>query len=468
MTIAAPRNAFAKPVPTSIDAEQTVIGTALMDNRAYDIASQIVGPDDFADPLHAHIWRSIGTCIAGGRIASPLTISPLCRDAGDIAGMTPHQYLARLVVDAMPVEMVADLADVVRSTSVRRKLIALAERLDADARNVAGVPAEDALGSALRDLDEVRAALAHHSAKDRAAISDFGRSYLQSLQDRLAGRASTSALMCGIHGLDRQLGGFQRGGVTILAGRPGMGKTAFGVEIAYRLASAGYCGAFFSIEMGVEQIVPRFLAGYVSRTGHRLEYSRIMRAQVGTRDLEKMADADRAMRDWPLFLDTVASPTVAEIQSRCRSATASLGRPLDFVIVDYLGLVAASSRYQGQRTQEVGEVSRGMKALAKTTGAAVILLAQLNRQSEARSDKRPELADLRDSGEIEQDAEAVLFAFREAYYLHNKTDAESLVRLSQVERQMEIIVAKNRHGPTGTARLYCDIAANVIDDLEDR
>lgn len=466
MTAVVPIRAASTVIPSAIEAEQALIGAALMVNASYDVASGIIGPEDFFDPFHAHVWRAIGTCIGEGRISSPLTIAAMCGHVNDIAGMTVREYLTRCVTEAMPVEWTANYARLVKDASVRRRMIVMAERLDADARNTAGTEPANVLATALSELDEVRSALQAANANDRAHIATFAGQYVEKVQDRLSGRGGATSLHCGLTLLDRQLGGFQRSGVTVVAGRPGMGKSALAVDLAYRLAEQGHAGAFFSIEMGADQMLPRFFSSILTRTGPRVEYSAIMRGDVSSDCLDRMIEAERRMKTLPLFLDTVSSPTVSEIQSRCRSATAQLGGPLDFIVVDYLGLVSASARYQGQRTQEVGEVSRGMKALAKTMGCAVILLAQLNRKNEDRGDKRPELSDLRDSGEIEQDAEAVLFPFREAYYLQNKTDSESVLRHNDVERVLEVIVAKNRHGSTGMCRFYCDIGANLIDNLQ--
>ena len=466
MTAVVPIRAASTVIPSAIEAEQALIGAALMVNASYDVASGIIAPDDFFDPFHAHVWRAIGTCIGEGRISSPLTIAAMCGHVNDIAGMTVREYLTRCVTEAMPVEWTANYARLVKDASVRRRMIVMAERLDADARNTAGTEPANVLATALSELDEVRSALQAANANDRAHIATFAGQYVEKVQDRLSGRGGATSLHCGLTLLDRQLGGFQRSGVTVVAGRPGMGKSALAVDLAYRLAEQGHAGAFFSIEMGADQMLPRFFSSILTRTGPRVEYSAIMRGDVSSDCLDRMIEAERRMKTLPLFLDTVSSPTVSEIQSRCRSATAQLGGPLDFIVVDYLGLVSASARYQGQRTQEVGEVSRGMKALAKTMGCAVILLAQLNRKNEDRGDKRPELSDLRDSGEIEQDAEAVLFPFREAYYLQSKTDHDSLLRYHEVERVLEIIVAKNRHGSTGSMRLYCDIGANLIDNMQ--
>lgn len=456
------------PTPSAIEAEQALIGGALMTNATYDTAAAIIAAEDFFDPFHAHIWRLIGTTITDGRVASPLTVAAMCGDVPEVAGLPVRQYLARAVTEAMPSEWTGNYARIVKDASVRRRLIAMAERLDADARNTAGTNPDKVLASALAELDEVRAALQAATANDRAMLSTFAGGYLERLQDRLAGRGASMSLQSGLTALDRKLGGFQRGGVTVIAGRPGMGKTALAVDLAYRLADQGYSGAFFSIEMGADQMMPRFFSSVLTREGQRVEYASIMRGEVPSETVDRMATAERDMKRLPLFLDTVSAPTISEIQSRCRSATAQLGGPLDFIVVDYLGLVSASTRYQGQRAQEVGEVSRGMKALAKSMGCALILLAQLNRKNEDRGDKRPELSDLRDSGEIEQDAEAVIFPFREAYYLQNKTDDESTRRYREVMTQIELIIAKNRHGATGMARLYCDIGANLIDNLDDR
>lgn len=452
------------PVPVAIDAEQALLGGLLVHNAMFHPAAEIIGAEDFSDHLHAAVWRYAARMVEEGRSASPFTIAPLLQGV-DIGGMTPAQYLGHLAAEGCIPSMVVDYALTIKEMAVRRRLIAVSEAIDANARNVAGVAPSKALATALADLDHVRARIDAGKAADRGMAGDFARAYVEHLQDRVAGRAPDNRLLTGLSDLDDMVGGFQRSGVTILAGRPAMGKTSVAIDLAMRLAEAGHRGAFFSIEMGAEQIMPRLIARRAVNTGPRMDFSRVMRGHISGNELQRVADASEQISTMPLFLDVVSSPTVSEIQSRSRAAEAFLGGPPEFVVVDYLGLVASSQRYQGQRSQEIGEISRGLKSLMKTSGAAGIVLCQMSRKNEDRADKRPELSDLRDSGEIEQDAEAVIFAFREAYYLQNKTDAESQAKLLSCRNQIDLIVEKNRHGPTGTVKAFCDLGTSFIDNL---
>lgn len=470
-------NAIARIAPPELDLadlrstiteiEQNTLGAALTSQPMFSAIFNRIGEGRFYDPFHRSVWAAMCEC---SKLSLPVSPHMLAHrlPPTKIGDMTVPQYLARLYAETSLIPQAVDatmtwLMELWSNHALVEKMDEVRARaLAPDART------RDITTTLLEEVDLIRAALDRGGRKDRAMLSTFAGEFLEHLQDRLAGRGASMALECGLAALDRKLGGFQRGGVTVIAGRPGMGKTALAADLAYRLAERDYAGGFFSIEMGADQVMPRFFSAILTRTGPRVEYSSIIRAEVSDDVLTRMSEAERAMERLPLFIDTVSAPTVSEIQSRCRSATAQLGRPLDFIVVDYLGLVSASTRYQGQRAQEVGEVSRAMKALAKSMGCALILLAQLNRKNEDRGDKRPELSDLRDSGEIEQDAEAVIFPFREAYYLQNKTAADDLMRFRQVERQIELIIAKNRHGSTGMARLYCDIGANLIDNLDER
>lgn len=451
---------------TIIECEQNVLGGVMLRPDLFGTVMGAIGEGRFIEPLHQAIWSAIGEASQLGLPTSPVTLGRRM-PAQDVAGLTLPQYLGRLCAETTLIATAAEATVTwLRELWANHTLIVAMEEVRDAALRPDSRPRQST-GMLLEAVDRIRADLDRGQRRERGMIGAFAQEQEDRLRARLNGETDEKLLHTGLKDLDRTLGGFQRGGVTVIAGRPGMGKTTVAVEIARRLAMDGHRGAFFSIEMGAEQIMPRFWAAIMARDGtrERIEYTSILRREIDHGGLARLTSATDVLNSLPLYLDTVSAPTISEIQSRSRAAEEALGGPLDFEVIDYLGLVSASTRYQGQRTQEIGEVSRGTKALAKNSGAAIILLAQMNRTNEGRADKRPELSDLRDSGEIEQDAEAVVFAFREAYYLQNKPDPDSQARLLEVNRHLELIVAKNRHGPCGSVRTYCDIGTNEIDDI---
>jgi replicative DNA helicase len=269
----------------------------------------------------------------------------------------------------------------------------------------------------------------------------------------------------GLRDLDRAIGGLQPGRLTILAGRPGMGKSLVGGNIARAVAAAGYGCVFHSMEMGKEEIGARIIADQAFTRDSPISSKAIFEGALRPQHREMVERAAEAVAALPLVLDTTSNLSVAEIIARARRTADEMkarGQRLHVVVLDYLKFIKASERYRGQRHYEVGEITAGLKSLAKDLNICVVMLAQLNRAVETRADKRPELSDLRESGDIEADADVVLLLFREAYYLKDKTDAESQARLMCCENDLEIIVAKSRMGAVGTVRVFCHPAASAI------
>ncbi len=274
----------------------------------------------------------------------------------------------------------------------------------------------------------------------------------------------------GISKLDEALNGWQRGELIVLAGRPGMGKSAVIASSIRQSAERGANVHLFSLEMSAEDIADRMLADTLYHSRESTKYFDIARGRVTDQQAEAVIDSQQMFKDLPIRIETKGDLTVSQIATRARKHQQALerqGRTLDLVIVDHLHIIRASNRYKGNHVAEVTETSAALKALAKELNVPVIVAAQLNRQVEGRDDKRPTLADLRDSGAIEQDADAILLLYREEYYLQARIgdaerDNKRVARLRQVRRKLEINVAKHRSGPPGVVDLFLDVSSNAL------
>lgn len=275
----------------------------------------------------------------------------------------------------------------------------------------------------------------------------------------------------GLHDLDEMIGGLKPGGLYIVAGRPGMGKSVLAGTIALQSAKAGTGVYFGSLELMEEMQTARFLSDEACEIGKPpIPYEDILRSTLSVRDQERIYAAKEAVRDYPLIMSDRTNITVSEIRGMVKDADRELkraGSAVQVVVIDYLKFIKASDRYSGQRVNEVGEITAALKGMAKDMGIAVILVCQLNRQNEQREDKRPQLSDLRESGDIEQDADVVMFVYRDAYYAQFESDIPKRdERLLQSRNIMEIIIAKNRHGKTDTIKAWCDVSTSSVRDLE--
>jgi replicative DNA helicase len=332
-----------------------------------------------------------------------------------------------------------------------------------------------ALNGAFERLDELRASALEHTGTMRAAGA-VAADLVAHVADLYQGTAPDDSIPFGLSDLDARTGGMKCGQLVVMAGRPGMGKTAVAGTIALNAARRGHGVAFFSLEMSARPIMARMTADYMfAGPGRSLTVNRILAADITEDDFDRMTDAARAIEAMPLVIDDAPKATVGELCAKVRSAQKRLarsGKKLDLVIIDYLKFLRATDRYMGQRHYEVGEITAGLKMAAKELGVAVLLLAQLNRKVEDRTDRRPQLADLRESGDIEADADVVMLLFREAYYLQNDpeigTDPAKTARLEEVANTLEIIVGKQRMGPVCTVQAYINLECSAVRDLDTR
>jgi replicative DNA helicase len=469
-----------RSAPHNIEAEQALIGAVLVNNEAFYRVSDFLDPQHFYEPLHQKIYELAGNLIRAGKVATPITLKTFLPADIDIGGLNVSQYLARLAAEATTVINAADYGRTVCDLSIRRNLIAIGE----DMVNVAfDAPVDfaprDQIEDAERRLYEIAETNRYGSGFQRfaqaltTAVDMAARAYQR--EGKLSGLAT------GLKDLDAKMGGLQPSDLIIVAGRPGMGKTALATNIAYNVARAwrgetrvdghmetvdGGIVGFFSLEMSAEQLATRIIS---ERTG--IPSSVIRRGGISESDFETIKDHSIDLQHLPFYVDETGGLTVAQLAARARRLKRQRG--LGLLVIDYIQLLQGSSRRaQEGRVQEVTEITTSLKALAKELNVPILALSQLSRQVESRDDKRPQLSDLRESGSIEQDADVVLFVFREEYYLSNKEprpgSEEHLkwqTEMAAVHGKAELIIGKQRHGPTGTVQLQFDAAVTRFDDL---
>jgi replicative DNA helicase len=458
---------------SSSDIERALIGACLNWSMATHAAMAHVEPEHFVEEVHQNMFAAMVAMAVEGNRINPVTLAAkLSRD--EVApGITMGQYIARCAADTYcPAVSVVDFARQVREGWALREISATANEAQAAALTPGTNPRE-LIGELMQRLDEARAVITGKGSGMRS-LSDGADFMVDRTQRMLVGELIDPAVSTGLKSLDRKLGGgFRPGELIVCAGRPGMGKTTLAVSCA-RQMSLDAPGAFFSLEMPEVQIQARFMADEIFDPAGRsavLTASQIVGGQISDPEAQAMVDASRAMRDRPLLLDYSSRLSVGEVAARARMFAQRFereNRRLGFIIIDYLKFLKASERYRGQRHYEIGEITGGLKALAKDMGIPVILLAQLNREVEKTADKRPELSHLRESGDIEADADVVMFLYREAYYLANDpradTDPELAARLDACRFSLEIMIAKNRMGPVGPVDVFCHPGASALRD----
>ena len=458
--------------PHNIEAEQALLGALMVHNEAYDRVSDFLRPEHFYEEIHARIYENAGKLIHAGKIATAITLKNFLPDQ-DLGGMTVAQYLVRLTQSATTIINAIEYGRVIYDLALRRNLIIIGE----DMVNLAfDAPVEANPRAQIEEAERKLFTLAE-SGRYEGGFQSFSNALFTAMD--VAAKAyerdgGLSGVSTGLSDLDRQMGGLQRSDLIVLAGRPGMGKTALATNIAYNIAktwrgekqpdghvatSNGGIVGFFSLEMSAEQLATRIIAEQSGIPSYK-----IRRGDIDERDFESLTDAVRIMQEIPLYIDQTGGISIAQLTARARRLKRQHG--LDLLVVDYIQLLTGASKKGDNRVQEVTEITTGLKALAKELEVPVIALSQLSRQVENRDDKRPQLSDLRESGSIEQDADVVMFVYREEYYLKNrepKPGTEEHLKwqtdMEQIHGRAEVIIGKQRHGPTGTIPLHFD--ANI-------
>jgi replicative DNA helicase len=475
--------AFRSP-PHNIEAEQALLGAILVKNDAYHRVADFLLPEHFAQGVHGRIFAAIAKLIERGQIADPVTLKGLFDQDGALAEIGGAQYLTRLAASMVTIINAEDYGRTVHDLHLRRQLInigedtvndAYAHDLERDARGQIESAEQKLFDLAMTGQYEGGFQPFKTALKNAIDLADaaFKR------------RGRTSGVSTGFSGLDKLLGGLHRSDLVVLAGRPSMGKTALATNIGFRAAEThsqakGQDGAvvgFFSLEMSAEQLATRILSEEAG-----VPSDRIRRGEVSHEDFGKFVQASQKLASVPFFVDETPAITIGALRTRARRLKRQQG--LGLIIVDYLQLLRGTDSGRGpeNRVQEISEITRGLKALAKDLSVPVLALSQLSRAVENREDKRPQLSDLRESGTIEQDADVVMFVFREEYYLRR---AEPMRRpeesddkfnerymrwqenLEKVYNTAEIIIGKQRHGPIGKVRLRFDGETTKFEELVD-
>jgi replicative DNA helicase len=470
-----------RSAPHNIEAEQALLGAVLVNNEAFYRVSDFLNPEHFFEPIHQKIYQLARDLIRAGKIATPVTLKTFLDANVDIGGMTLGQYLARLAAEATTIINAEDYGHTIYDLSIRRALILVGE----DMVNVAFDSAVDfSPREQIEDAERRLYELAETGRYD-GGFQRFAQALTSAVD--MAARAyqrdgKLSGIATGLDDLDRMMGGLQPSDLIVLAGRPGMGKTALATNIGYNVARAwrgevrpdghtvtanGGIVGFFSLEMSAEQLATRIIA---EQTG--IPSNQIRRGGISEADFERIKDHSVELQGLPFYVDETGGLSVAQLAARARRLKRQRG--LDLMVIDYLQLLSGSTRRSSEnRVQEITEITTKLKALAKELNTPILALSQLSRQVESRDDKHPQLSDLRESGSIEQDADVVLFVYREEYYhqmrkpleTNREKFAEWLAEGEKVHGKAEVIIGKQRHGPTGTVELAFDGAVTRFSSL---
>ena len=453
--------------PHNLEAEQALLGAILVNNEAFYRVSDFLEPEHFYEGLHRQIYETAAQLIRVGKVATPITLKTFLPADEQVGEITVSQYLVRLATQATTIINAVDYGRSIYDLAIRRSLIGIGEDL-------VNVAFDSAVDHAPRDQIEDAEKRLYELAEQGRYDGGF-HSFTDALKDAIDMASAAyqrdghlSGIATGLRDLDRQMGGLQSSDLVVLAGRPAMGKTALATNIAFNIAKA-YMGetqpdgttkavnggivGFFSLEMSSEQLATRIIA---EQSG--VSSSEIRRGTIDERQFNQIVIASQEMQSIPFYIDHTGGISISQLTARARRLKRQRG--LDMLIIDYLQLLSGSGKRSDNRVQELTEITTGLKALAKELNVPILALSQLSRQVENRDDKRPQLSDLRESGSIEQDADVVMFVYREEYYLQRQMPKEGTEEFFKWQAEMEdvagvaeVIIGKQRHGPTGTVKL---------------
>ena len=444
-----------KELPNNLEAEQAVIGSILLTNEIFDEINTIISNKNFYDPMHQKIFSAIESLIYKGMLANPITLKNYFENEKD--DINVPEYLVKITKFSTSTRQAIEYSKIIYDAYVRRELIKISENTIDIAK--------------LNDLNNTGQSIIENSEKllfDLAEKGSFNSSLVKfdeamKLTIEMASNAYKNeegivGVPTGLRDIDEKLGGLHQSDLIIIAGRPSMGKTALATNIAFNAASKLQQNgkkssvAFFSLEMSSEQLSTRILAEQ-----SRIKSNDIRRGRISEEQFDKFIETSKNISELPLFIDETPAISIAALSNRARRIKRIYG--LDLVVIDYIQLMRAVNTKDG-RVQEISEITQGLKALAKELSVPVLALSQLSRAVEQRDDKKPLLSDLRESGSIEQDADVVMFVYREAYYLERKEPrpatvehAEWQAKMNDVSNLAEVIISKQRHGPTGSVPL---------------
>jgi replicative DNA helicase len=474
-----------RAAPHNLEAEQALLGAILVNNESHDRVSGFLEPHHFFDPLHQQIYETAAKLIAVGKQATPITLKTFFENAEPVgSGLSVPAYLGQLAANATTIINVRDYARTIYDLATRRQLIVIGEDMvNAAYDSPVDFPPKEQIEEA-----EMRLFSLAETGKYGQGFATFSSALVAAIE--MANHAyqrdgGLSGIATSLKALDSRLGGLQASDLIILAGRPSMGKTALATNIAFNIARArarslaerpdlkpedpahdGAVVGFFSLEMSAEQLATRIMSEQAG-----IPSEKIRRGMIDEAEFKRLVEASQQMESLPLFIDQTGGISVAQLAARARRLKRQ--QHLGLIVVDYLQLLTGSLRRASEgRVQEVSEITTSLKALAKELSVPILALSQLSRAVENREDKRPQLADLRESGSIEQDADVVMFVFREEYYVERTKPSEGtpefqdwMAKMQLVSGRAEVIVGKHRHGPVGTVELQFEANVTRFSDL---
>ena len=458
-----------KELPNNIEAEQAVIGSILVSNEIFDEINIIISSVNFYDPMHQKIFSAIESLIFKGMLANPITLKNYFKDEKD--DLDIPEYLVKITKFSTSTRQATEYSKIIYDMYVRRQLIKISEEtIDTAKLNDLDVNGQNIIEKSERLLFDLA-----EKGSFNSSLIKFDEAMRQTIEMASAAYKNEEGIVgvpTGLKDLDDRLGGLHQSDLIIIAGRPGMGKTALATNIAFnaaqKLLDSGRKSsiAFFSLEMSSEQLSTRILAEQ-----SRIKSNDIRRGKISDDQFDKFIETSKNISELPLYIDETPAISIAALSNRARRIKRLFG--LDMIIVDYIQLMKGSYNNKDGRVQEISEITQGLKAIAKELSIPVVALSQLSRAVEQRDDKKPQLSDLRESGSIEQDADVVMFVYRESYYLKSKEPrpatvehAEWQAKMNEVSHLAELIISKQRHGPTGNINLEFEEMFTKFKDLQ--
>ena len=458
-------------LPNNIEAEQSVIGSILVSNDIFDDVSPIINYTKFYDPIHQKIFLAIENLISKGMLANPITLKNYFENDKNLIELEGHEYLVKITKFSTSLRQAIEYAKIIYDMHVRRELIKISEATidNASNKNI-DLPGE----KIIEDSEKLLFDLAERGSFSKSFVK-FDVALNQTIE--MASRAfkSTEGIVgvpTGLTDLDDRLGGLHNQDLVIIGGRPSMGKTALATNIAFHAAKniqdkgLKSSVAFFSLEMSSEQLSTRILSEQ-----SRIKSNDIRRGKISEEQFDKFIETSKNISELPLYIDETPAISIAAISNRARRIKRLFG--CELVVVDYIQLMKATNIRNDGRVQEISEITQGLKAIAKELNVPVLAVSQLSRAVEQRDDKKPQLSDLRESGSIEQDADVVMFVYREAYYLERKEPrpatvehAEWQAKMNEISNLAEIMISKQRHGPTGNIKVEFESMFTKFRDIQ--
>ena len=458
-------------LPNNIEAEQSVIGSILVSNDILDDISPIINYTKFYDPIHQKIFLAIENLISKGMLANPITLKNYFENDKNLIELEGHEYLVKITKFSTSLRQAIEYAKIIYDMHVRRELIKISETTidNASNKNI-DLPGE----KIIEDSEKLLFDLAERGSFSKSFIK-FDTALNQTIEMASKAFKSTEGIVgvpTGLTDLDDRLGGLHNQDLVIIGGRPSMGKTALATNIAFHAAKniqdkgLKSSVAFFSLEMSSEQLSTRILSEQ-----SRIKSNDIRRGKISEEQFDKFIETSKNISELPLYIDETPAISIAAISNRARRIKRLFG--CELVVVDYIQLMRAANIRNEGRVQEISEITQGLKAIAKELNVPVLAVSQLSRAVEQRDDKKPQLSDLRESGSIEQDADVVMFVYREAYYLERKEPRPATVEHAEWQNKMneisilaEIMIGKQRHGPTGNIKVEFESMFTKFRDIQ--